>query len=202
LTAHLRQAGMRADLVLGLPRGGVIVAKEVAAGLRLPLGVLVVRKIGHPWFREYAVGALAENAVVVLDKQALNSHPVPQAELDGVIEEEMERLAGYQQRFRSGWPELLAGLEVVLVDDGLATGATMEAAVQSARTRAAARVVVAVPVASLGAMRRISRVADAVFTPKVDPGFEAVGQYYRDFLQTTDEEVLAALESARIARTS
>ena len=174
-------------------------AAGVAHALDLPLDVLVVRKIGHPWHREFAVGALAENGVVVLDEGAIGSNPVVRAELEEVIHEEKERLLSYQARFHpKGAPEL-AGKAVLLVDDGLATGATTEAAGLSARKRNASSIVVAAPVASTSAVERLARVADEVRVLCVDPAFDAVGRYYDVFSQTTDEEVLEVLRVKRDA---
>jgi putative phosphoribosyl transferase len=195
LGRSLQEQRVRADLVLGLPRGGVVVAAGVAHTLRLPLDVLVVRKIGHPWHREFAVGALAENGVVVLDESAIGSNPVARAELAEVIHEEKERLHSYQARFHpTGAPEL-RGKAVLLVDDGLATGATTEAAVLSARKRHANTIVVAAPVASANAVERLARVADEVRVLCADPDFDAVGRYYDVFSQTTDEEVMGLLRA-------
>jgi predicted phosphoribosyltransferase len=193
----LHEQRVRADLVLGLPRGGVIVAAGVAQALHLPLDVLVVRKIGHPWHREFAVGALAENGVVVLDDGAVGSNPMVRAELEEVIQEEKDRLRSYQARFHlKGAPDVTAKA-VLIVDDGLATGATTEAAVLSARKRNASTIVVAAPVASTNAVERLARVADEVRVLCVDPDFDAVGRYYDVFSQTTDEEVMELLSVIR-----
>jgi putative phosphoribosyl transferase len=194
----LRAEGVEVDLVLGLPRGGVIVAVEVARALRRPLDVLIVRKIGHPFHREFAVGALAEPDVVILDESSLGKNLVVRSQLDDVIAEETQRLKEYRAKFHgAGVPEL-AGKVVLLVDDGLATGATTEAAVLAAKRRGAAKIIVATPVASVAAFERLERVTDEVKALWVDPDFEAVGQYYEVFDQTSDEEVLAALrESAQ-----
>ena len=174
----LQDQGVRADLVLGLPRGGVVVAAGVARALRLPLDVLIVRKIGHPWHREFAVGALAENGVIVLDEGVIGTNAVIRAELEAIIQEEKERLRGYQARFHPEGAPALAGKTVLLVDDGLATGATTEAAVLSVRKQNARSIVVAAPVASTSAVERLARVADEVRVLCVDPDFDAVGQYY------------------------
>ena len=196
LGRRLRDERLEVDLVLGLPRGGVVVAAEVARVLAKPLDVLVVRKIGHPWYREFAVGALAEPDVVILDEDSLSRNPVGRAQLDGVIAEETDRLRQYQAEFhRAGLPSL-AGKSVVLVDDGLATGATMEAAVRAAKKLNARSVIVAVPVASTHATERLESVADDVKALLVDENFHAVGQYYAEFSQTSDEEVLALLQSS------
>jgi putative phosphoribosyl transferase len=196
LSEHLRNKGVQADLVLGLPRGGVVVAAEVAHRLHLPLDVLIVRKIGHPLQREFAVGALAEGGVVVLDERVIGNNPRIRAELETIIEEEKQRLQSYQARFHR--PDLvkLAHKAVLLVDDGLATGATTEAAVLSARKQAARSVTVAAPVASTNAVERLARVADEVIVLWVDPYFDAVGSYYEVFSQTTDEEVVDLLKAA------
>ena len=170
-------------------------AAEVAHSLQLPLDVLIVRKIGHPWQREFAVGAMAENGVVVLDEGSIGRHPLIRAELDEIVEEEKERLRAYQARFhREGGPEL-SGKAVLLVDDGLATGSTTEAAVLSARKQNASKVIVAAPVASTNAAERLEKVADEVEALWVDPDFDAVGRYYEVFTQTTDEEVLDLLRA-------
>jgi len=192
---YLKERQVKADVVLGLPRGGVVVAAGVARSLQLPLGVLIVRKIGHPMQREFALGALAEGDVLVLDKTAAGISPILQTELDAVIREEKQRLAAYSGRFHRHGGPVLAGKAVLLIDDGLATGATAEAAVLSARKQGAASVVVATPVASPNAIRRLEGRADEVVALFVDPDFDAVGRYYDVFPQTTDEEVLQLLQT-------
>jgi len=189
----LQEQRVRADLVLGLPRGGVIVAAGVARALHLPLDALVVRKIGHPRHREFAVGALAENGVVLLDEGVIGTNAVIRAELEEIIREEEERLRSYQARFHPNGAPDLTGKAVLLVDDGLATGATTEAAVLSARKGNAGFIVVAAPVASTNAVERLARVADEVRVLCVDPDFDAVGRYYDVFSQTTDEEVMGVM---------
>ena len=196
LARLLKHQGVQADLVLGLPRGGVVVAAEVARLLCLPLGVLIVRKIGHPLHREFAVGALAEGGVVVLDEAVIGTNPIIRSELAEVIEEEKERLHGYESRFHQDGAMNLDGKTVLLVDDGLATGATTEAAVLSARKQNAGRIIVVAPVASTNAVERLQRVADDVLVLLEDPDFDAVGRYYQVFSQTTDEEVLGLLQAA------
>ena len=191
----LQDQKVRADLVLGLPRGGVVVAAGVARALHLPLDVLLIRKIGHPRQREFAVGALAENGVTVLDEDVIGTSGVIRAELEPIIEEEKERLRSYQARFHPEGAPALAGKTVLLVDDGLATGATTEAAVLSVRKQNALSIVVAAPIASTLAVERLARVADEVRVLRMDPDFEAVGRYYDVFTQTTDEEVLELLRA-------
>jgi putative phosphoribosyl transferase len=192
----LQERGIGADVVLGLPRGGVVVAAEVARTLQLPLDVLIVRKIGHPLHREFAVGALAESGVVVLDEAAIGANPMVRAELQDIVAEEKQRLQSYQGRFHQAGVSSLADKAVLLVDDGLATGATTEAAVLSARKQGARRVTVATPVASTHAVGRLQRVADDVLALWADPEFDAVGRYYEVFSQTTDEEVIGLLSAS------
>ncbi len=196
LGEFLRQRGISTDGVLGLPRGGAVVAAEVARVLNCPLDVLIVRKIGHPWQREFAVGALAEPDVVIFDESLKWENPLARLELDGVIAEEKERLRAYRAEFHRAAMPALEGKTVLLVDDGLATGATAEAAVISARQQKAARVIIAAPVASEHAVRRLRRVADEVAVLIEDADFEAVGRYYASFSQTTDAEVKALLRAA------
>ena len=193
LGERLREMGGDVELVLGLPRGGVVVAAEVARRLERPLDALIVRKIGHPWHREFAVGALAEPDVVILDEASVGKNPLVRSQLDGIIAEETERLQAYRSRFHTATAPVLEGKSVLLVDDGLATGATAEAAVLSAKRQKARRIVVATPVASTHAVDRLASVADDVVALIEDPEFGAVGQYYEEFEETTDEEVLALL---------
>jgi predicted phosphoribosyltransferase len=193
LGCHLREGVVKADVVMGLPRGGVVVAAEVARVLQRPLDVLVVRKIGHPLHREFAVGALAEADVVVLDPSVNQRDPRIRNDLEKIIVEETRRLHEYENRFHHGRRPRLADRNVLLVDDGLATGATTEAAVRSALKQNARSVVVAAPVASINACERLERIADQVIALDVDPDFDAVGRYYEVFSQTSDEEVMELL---------
>ena len=199
LAQKLQDEGAEPDLVLGLPRGGVVVAAEVACTLRKPLDVLIVRKLGHPLNREFAVGALAEPDVVILDNTSLRRFPATQREMEAIIAEETERLQQYRARFHQDAPSNLINRDVLLVDDGIATGATTEAAVLSARKQGARQVIVAAPVASANAVERLTRCADRVVALRVDPYFGAVGQYYAQFPQTSDEEVLALLHFKKAA---
>jgi putative phosphoribosyl transferase len=186
---------VKADVVLGLPRGGVVVAAEVADIMQCPLDVLVVRKIGHPRQREFAVGALAEPDVVLLDKAITEETRVTDSDLRQIIAEETARLQSYRAKFHRADAVSLEGKTVLIVDDGLATGSTTEAAVVSARKQKAQRIIVAAPVASEHAIERLTGAADEVLALVVDPEFAAVGQYYGSFPQTTDEEVLALIHA-------
>lgn len=193
LGLRLQELGLEVDLIAGLPRGGVVVAAEVADVLQRPLEVIVVRKIGHPWHREFAVGALAEDDVLILDQEVIAMVPLAGVELEAVIAEEKERLREYCLKFQPERKTGFAGRRVLLVDDGLATGATAEAAIQAARKKGAQHIIMAAPVASTNAWERLARSANRIVTCLTDPDFNAVGQYYKRFPQTTDEEVLALL---------
>jgi predicted phosphoribosyltransferase len=180
---------------VGLPRGGVVVAVEIARILCCSLDVLIVRKIGHPRHREFAVGALAEHDMMILDDDAVGFDPRVRTELERVIQEEKARLCEYQQKLRRGAQSEFDGKNVLLVDDGLATGSTMEVAARALRKASAQTITVAVPVASVNGVERIGRFADNVVALLVDPDFEAVGSYYKTFPQTSTEEVLELLEA-------
>jgi len=195
LGRHLLNEGVEVDVIVGLPRGGVIVAAEVSHLLQRPLEVLVVRKIGHPDRREYAVGALAENDIVVLDEKSTASNETIRAKLTAVISEEKERLQKYLHAFHHDPKADLCDKTVLLVDDGLATGATMEAAILSARKQDARKIIVAVPVASRTAILRLEDIVDEIFIIIRDPGFEAVGAYYESFSQLEDDEVIDVLKT-------
>jgi predicted phosphoribosyltransferase len=193
LGEFLRQRGIEADLVLGLPRGGVVVAAGVANELRLPLDVLVVRKIGHPFQPEFAVGALAEPDSLFLNEDSLSEFPVAKSKLDKIIAEERERLGEYRRRFHLHEMPVLEGKRILLVDDGLATGATAEVAALSARKQNASRVVVAAPVASINAVELLRRVAHDVEVMSEESDFQAVGQFYDEFSPTEDDQVISLL---------
>ena len=195
LARHLLNEGVEVDVIAGLPRGGVIVAAEVAHVLQRPLDVLIVRKIGHPQHREFAVGALAENDVVLLNEKFVDPNETMRSKLWEVILEEQQRLSQYQSKFRPTPKINFCGRTVLIVDDGLATGTTMEAAVLSARRQGAREVMIAVPVGSASAITRLEHIANAVFALIADPGFEAVGAYYESFSQTTDDEVVHLLKA-------
>lgn len=175
--------------VLALPRGGVPVAWEVAQALGAPLDVLVVRKLGFPGQEEFAMGAIAPGGVRVMGELS-GAWPVSERALEAVVAREQAELARREQLYRRGRPPLdLAGRVLILVDDGLATGATMRAAVMAARVGKPQRIIVGVPVASSEAVQSVGAVADevvCVFTPE---HFRAVGLWYQDFAQTSDEEV-------------
>lgn len=175
-------------VVVGLPRGGVPVAAMVATALGAPLDVLLVRKVGHPQHREFAIGAVAEGGIEVMDESAMR-HIGPDAAA-AAVDRARRELRERAERYRGSRPaHALEGRTVVIVDDGLATGATMRSAVRAAEELGAARVVVAVPVASPRGLRAVDEVADEVVCLAAPAGFRAVGQYYDDFAPTTDDDV-------------
>jgi len=184
-------------VVLALPRGGVPVGFEVARSLVAPLDVLVVRKLGVPGHEELAMGALASGGVRVLDQELTRSLGVEEEEIAAVAAEEQRHLEAQERLFRAGrTAPQIDRRTAILVDDGLATGSTMRAAAHAIRARRPATVVVAVPVAPAETCRLMEQVADEVVCPATPERFRAVGDWYEEFPQTTDEEVIALLERA------
>lgn len=181
-------------LVLALPRGGVPVGDEVARALDAPLDVLVVRKLGAPWHPEFAIGALASGGVRVLQPEA---DTVPDAVLEQVVRREQAELERRERLYRGARPPAsVAGRSVILVDDGLATGATMQAAAEAVRVQKPAALCVAVPVGAADSCRTLAEVADEVVCAETPEPFRAVSLWYRDFPQTGDEEVRSLLAAA------
>jgi putative phosphoribosyl transferase len=196
-----KYAGREDVIVLGLPRGGVPVAYEVAQALRVPLDVFVVRKLGVPGFEELAVGAIASGGVRVLNEDVVRALPNASETIESVTQREAAEVQRREQKYRDGRPAPeLRNRTVILIDDGLATGATMRAAVKALRQREAAKIVVAVPVGPPDTCREFEDEADEVVCASEPEFFQAVGQYYEDFSQTSDEEVRELL--ARSAQTS
>ena len=195
LAAHLHDYAGRTDVVvLALPRGGVPVAHEVAKALAAPLDIFLVRKLGLPGHPELAMGAIASGGIRVLNDEVVRWSNVTTNAIEAVVRREQEELERREREYREGRPlPNLAGRIVILVDDGLATGSTMKAAVEAIRGHAPARVVVAVPVGAPAACAQISAIADQTVCAETPEPFDAVGQWYRDFSQTTDEEVRALL---------
>jgi putative phosphoribosyl transferase len=201
LAEHLRAYANRSDvIVLALPRGGVPVAREVAAALAAPLDVLLVRKLGVPGHPELAMGAIALGGVRVLSEDLISELDIPRATVEQVSVREHVELDRRNQMYRGSRPfPALDGRTVIVVDDGLATGATAEAAVVALRDRGAERIVVAAPLGSPATCARLEAVADAVVCAAVPDRFYAVGSWYDRFDQTTDEEVIAILEGELVA---
>jgi len=182
-------------LVMALPRGGVPVAYEVAQALHAPLELMIVRKLGHPLQPEYAIGAIASGGVVVMND---SGELIPASVVKVIVQREREELARREALYRAGAaaPEI-RGREVILVDDGLATGATMGAAVAALRQLAPAKVIVAVPVGAPDSVAMLRRQSDEVVCLQAPEGFRAVGEWYRNFSQTSDEEVTQLMAQAR-----
>jgi predicted phosphoribosyltransferase len=177
-------------LVLALPRGGVPVAYEVARALRAPLDVFVVRKLGVPGHEELAMGALAPDGVRILNQEVVKALDIPESIIDEVAAQELEELKRRERLYRGSRPPPdLRGRTVILVDDGLATGATMRAAIRALRQQQPARIVVAVPTASPDTCEALGGEADEVICAMTPRPFLSVGHWYDDFTQTTDEEV-------------
>ena len=181
-------------IVLALPRGGVPVGYEVARALRVPLDVFIVRKLGVPGHEELAMGAIASGGVRVLNDDVLRHLPVSKNAIEAVAEREQLELERRERLYRGSKPPLdVSGRTVVVVDDGLATGSTMRAAVRALRQMHAETIIVAVPVAAREACEDLRREVDDVICLRMPEPFEAVGLWYEDFTQTTDEEVHALL---------
>ena len=194
-TALSTYAARHDVVVLALPRGGVPVAAEVAAGLGAPLDVLLVRKLGVPGHAELAMGAIASGGVRVLNPHVVGSLGISAEAVDEVVAREEAELNRRRRMYRGNKPPLdLTAKVVVLVDDGLATGATMRAAVVAARAGAPRRVVVAVPVGAESKCRGLEAVADEVVCVRCPPDFRAVGEWYDDFGAPSDDQVRALLD--------
>jgi putative phosphoribosyl transferase len=183
-------AGRSDVLVLALPRGGVPVAYEVANALGAPLDVFVVRKLGLPGHEELAIGAIASGGIRVLNEELISQLSNAPEVVDFVVAKEQRELERREAEYRGQRPlPIIEGRTIILVDDGLATGSTMKAAVRSLRERNPARIVIAVPVASPETCTELKREADETICAITPEEFYAVGQWYEDFSQTTDEEV-------------
>jgi putative phosphoribosyl transferase len=190
-------AGDSSVLVLGLPRGGVPVAYEVARALHAPLDVFVVRKLGVPGHRELAMGAIASGGLRVLNLDVVKTFEISPAALESVAEKESLEMERQQRTYRGNAPPPgLSGRTIIVVDDGLATGSTMRAAIGALRQSNPARIIVAVPVAASETIRRLQEEADSVVCLSAPPDFHAVSAWYQDFSQTSDEEVHNLLKSA------
>jgi putative phosphoribosyl transferase len=197
LATRLKHLVGESVVVLGLPRGGVPVAFEVARSLAAPLDVIVVRKLGVPSQPELGMGAIGEDGVRVLNDEVIRMAAVTARELGAVEARERAELDRRARRFRGDRPRTsLQGRTAVIVDDGIATGSTARAACQVARAHGAARVVLAVPVAPPGWTTRMGRDADELIALDTPEPFRAIGQFYRDFSPTSDDEVIACLDRA------
>ncbi len=195
LGAELATTRLTDPVILGLPRGGVPVAFQVARVLDAPLDVLVVRKLGHPEQPELGLGALGEGGVQVLNDALIGECGISTRRLQHVVQVERTELQRRSQRYRGEREAIpVAGRTAVLVDDGLATGSTARAAIEVARRRGAAEVVLAVPVAPDSTVAELRHIADQVICLQTPRWFGSVGSYYDDFEQTSDEEVARLLD--------
>jgi putative phosphoribosyl transferase len=198
LAARLTHYAKRTDvLVLALPRGGVPVAFEIAIALNAPLDVFLVRKLGVPSHEELAMGAIAAGGIRVLDEDVVGYLRIPEAVIDKVAAREQRELDRRAKAYRGDRaPHHIDGKTVIVVDDGLATGSTMHAAVDAIRKQHPARVIVAVPVAPLATYRDFESLADEIVTAIVPQELDGVGRWYEDFSQTSDEDVRFLLKEA------
>jgi putative phosphoribosyl transferase len=205
LARALQEASQESDMardwhdgiVLGLPRGGVPVAYEVARALDLPLDILVVRKLGVAGKEELAMGAVASDGTVTINAAVLAEFNIPLEEIDAAAQREKGEIERRERAYRNGrLPARIEGRMVLLVDDGLATGASMLAAVRSVRPRAR-EVIVAVPVAAESTYNELHGEVDELVCPHIATSFHSVGSFYRNFEQTTEEEVCTLLSQAR-----
>ena len=192
-----RYAGRDDVLVLALPRGGVPVAFEVAKALRAPLDVFLVRKLGVPGEEELAMGAVASGGVRVLNKDVVQWHRIRRSTIESVAQREQLELERRERLYRHGRPmPKISNMTIILVDDGLATGATMRAAVTALRSYNPSRIVIAVPTGPPDTCRLFQDEAEAVVCATTPEPFWAIGSWYEDFRQTTDEEVQSFLDRA------
>ena len=199
LVEHLQKFANKPDtIVLGLPRGGVVVAYEVARGLGLPLDVFLVRKLGVPGYEELALGAIASGGVQVINEEVLRSIRIPQSQIQEIAAKETEELKRRERVYRQNrGPLVVEGKTIILVDDGLATGATMRAAVAALAKLGPRKIVIAVPVASVEACEEFRKAVDEIVCGITPTRFNAVGAWYEDFSQTTDQEVIQLLREAQ-----
>ncbi len=194
--SHIK--GRENVVVLALPRGGVPVGYEVAKKLDAPLDVFIVRKLGVPGHEELAMGAIASGGVLVLNQEVIYRLNIPRQVIDEVVREERRELERREQAYRDGRPPVdVQGKTAILVDDGLATGASMKAAVQGLKTRDPARILIAVPVAAPETCESFQELVDKIICAETPEPFFGVGAWYEDFSQTSDEEVRSLLQQSR-----
>jgi len=198
IVRRLSPADLPGPVVLGIPRGGVVVAYEVSLGLNAPLDVIIPRKVGAPGNPELAIGAVAPDGTVVLDQALVKMLGVDRDYLDAETQSQRVEIERRTSIYRRGRPAVdLVGASVILVDDGIATGATVLAALRGLRSQEPARVVLAVPVAPPDTLQGLAAEADSIVVLATPEPFYAVGQFYRHFEQTSDEEVIELIDRAQ-----
>lgn len=189
--------GVQADLVLALPRGGVVVAAQIARRLRLPLDVIITRKIGAPTQEELALGAVDSDGSVVWNQELIEDLGSKIDDLETIINLEVEEIKRREQTYRSGKPVLdVEGKKVILVDDGIATGATALSAVNYLKRHGVGEIILTVPVAAGSTLRRLTNQVDSMVVLQRVENFGALGSFYQDFLPVSDDEVIKLLESS------
>ena len=192
-----QDAGRDDTLVLALPRGGVPVGLEIARHLRAPLDVIIVRKLGVPWQQELAMGAIASGGFRTMNADMTAASQITEAMVNDVIQAEQRELEYREAAYRGGRPAAdLKGRTVILVDDGIATGATMRVAIQAVRHAGPARLIVATPVAAASTLDKLREEADEAISVLVPGDLHSIGEWYDDFSQLTDSEVRAMLAQA------
>lgn len=195
LVSELENLVGKNAIVLAIPRGGVVVGYEIAKAFNLPLDVIIPRKIGAPSNPELAIGAMTEDGTIILDKSLVSYLGVSQDYIEKESERQKNEIERRLKLYRGIEPyPNLAGKEVIIVDDGIATGSTMKAALSSAKNRGAKTVIIAVPVGPPSTIKELKRQADKVVCSYTPEYFQAIGQFYRDFEQTTDAEVIQLLK--------
>jgi len=198
LAELLSEYANRSDvIVLALPRGGVPVAYEIATRLSLVLDVFIVRKLGFPGHEEYAMGAIASGGIVVLNESVTQDFNVKQSSIDAVLESEKKELVRREYLYRENKPfPSLLGKTVILVDDGIATGSTMKAAILAIQQKNPTDIIIAVPVAARSTCDEMAALVKTIVCPLQPIDFNAVGLWYNDFSQTTDKEVMELLKKS------
>jgi len=198
LASALKEFAGKDAVVLAIPRGGVVVGFEIAKALNLPLDVIIPRKVGAPDNPELAIGAMTEDGTIILDKQLVSYLGVSESYIKTESEEQKHEIERRLKMYRKDEPYPdLKGKDVIVVDDGIATGSTMKAALASVKNRGAKTVTVAVPVGPPSTIAELKNLADRVVCPYTPEYFSAIGQFYMDFCQTSDEEVIELLRKNR-----
>src|SRR3989338_1196509 len=189
---HLK--GVKNLIILGLPRGGVVTAAEIARFLNAPLEVIICRKIGAPGNEEFAIGAISENGGLFLNQDVIAAYGISKSYIDATIARETKKIAKYQNTFRgSGKSPNIKNKTVVIADDGAATGYTIKAAIDAARKQNPEKIIIALPVAQLDTARELHALTDEIVILETPPHFQAVGQFYAEFTQVETEAVKALL---------